>query len=299
MRAVWSFWSVPYFARRSIGWCTPLHHLLAWGLSLRLAQRHYPETMLVTDYVGRKLLVEQLGLPFVHVSTELERLASVDPGWWALGKFIAYSLQDQPFVHLDTDVFLWKPLPKALTAAPVFTQCPEFYANGSKPSLAQIERSFADSRIQLPAEWHWVRSRGDTFFREENCGILGGSHIDFIRYYSGTALGLALSPENLPAWSRLPDKTSHNFTVEQFFLAACLEFHNSHPDSPYRGVRVKHLFSSVSEACDINRAAQAGFTHLWGATKSHPAVAKRLEQRLRADDPGYVRRCERVAAAVA
>jgi hypothetical protein len=278
-------------------WCTPLHHLLAWGLSLRLARRHYPETMLVTDRAGKKLLVEQLGLPFVHVSTELERLAPVDPGWWALGKLIAYGLQDRPFVHVDTDVFLWKPLPKAVAQSPVFTQCPEFYANDSKPSLRAIEQAFSQHGNRLPVEWKWARSRGKDHFREENCGILGGTHVDFIRHYSRTALDLALRPENGLAWSQLPDKTIHNFTVEQFFLAACLDFHNSHPASDYRGVTVGHLFSSVAEACDISRAARAGFTHLWGSTKSHPAVGRRLEERMRREDPAYFRRCEKVSLA--
>jgi hypothetical protein len=278
-------------------WCTPLHHFLAWGLSLRLAQKHYPETILVTDRAGKKLLVDQLGLPFVHVSTDLEQLAHVDPGWWALGKFVAYGLQDLPFVHVDTDVFLWKPLPKAVAQSPVFTQCPEYYSNGSKPSLWAIEDAFTRHGTALPVEWTWARSRGQNNFREENCGILGGTQIDFIRHYSRVALDLALRPENNAAWAQLPDKWSHNFTLEQFFLAACVDFHHSHSDSQYRGVTVGHLFSSVAEACDIRRAARAGFTHLWGGTKSHPTVARRLEDRMRREDPSYVRRCEKVAAA--
>jgi hypothetical protein len=115
MRAVWSFWSKPSQVRGNIGWYSDLHHLLAWGLSLRTARRHYPETVLITDRPGKELLVDQLGLPFVYVSTELDRLTDVDPGWWALGKLVAYSIQDQPFIHIDSDAFLWKALPRWLT----------------------------------------------------------------------------------------------------------------------------------------------------------------------------------------
>lgn len=296
MRAVWSFWSKPFLAKRNIAWRSPLHHLLAWGLSVRQAQRHYRETVLVTDRAGRRLLIDQLGLPFVHVSTELERLAHVDPAWWALGKFVAYSLQDQPFVHLDTDVFLWKPLPKAVAGSPVFTQCPEFYANGSKPSVGAIEHAFTERGIALPIEWTWARSMRQNYFREENCGIMGGSHVDFIRHYSCAALDLVLNPENGMVWSGFSDNGMHNFTLEQFFLAACLDFHNAHPDSLYHGVTVRRLFSSVSEACDTTHAARAGYTHLLGGAKSHPAVAKRLEERTLREDPFYFRRCEKVAA---
>ncbi len=294
MRAVWSFWSKPFQARKNPGWYSELHHLLAWGLSLRTARRHYPETMLITDEPGKRLLIEQLGLPFGHVSTELDRLANVDPGWWALGKLLTYCLQDKPFVHIDTDVFLWKPLPRAVAESAVFAQCPEFYPNGSKPSLSEIERAFAEHGGILPVEWQWTRSRGNGFFTEQNCGILGGWHVEFLRYYSRTALDLVLRSENASAWSHLPDKARHNFTVEQFLLSACIDFHRSHPTSPYRGVDAKHLFSSVDDACDSNRALRLGYTHLWGGTKSLPAVGRRLEERVRRDDPTYFRRCEKV-----
>lgn len=293
MRAVWTFWSKPYQAQTNLRWSAELHHLLAWELSLQAASRHYPETMLVTDRAGKKLLIDQLGLPFVHVSTELERLANVDPGWWALGKFVAYSMQDQPFVHIDTDVFLWQRLPAQVASAPLFTQCPEFYPNGSKPSLEEIERAFGRHRELLPVEWEWARSKTDGYFSEENCGILGGSRVDFIRYYAQTALNLVLGPDKATAWSDLPNKTNHNFTVEQFLLAACVGFHRFHPSSPYRGVKATHLFSSVDEACDFNHAGKLGFTHLWGGAKSHPEVGRRLEERVRKDNPAYLRRCER------
>src|SRR5487761_316445 len=125
MRAVWSFWSKPFREYKGRLWHSPLHHWLAWGLSLRLARRHYPETMLVTDLEGKALLVDTLGLSFTHVSTELDSIRQVDPGWWALGKLIAYRLQDRPFVHLDTDVFLWKPLPASFLSTHIFAQCPE------------------------------------------------------------------------------------------------------------------------------------------------------------------------------
>ena len=38
------------------------------------------------------MLVDELGLQFDQVSTELDSLSNIDPGWWALGKLVAYSL---------------------------------------------------------------------------------------------------------------------------------------------------------------------------------------------------------------
>jgi hypothetical protein len=143
-----------------------------------------------------------------------------------------------------------------------------------------------------------VRSKEEPCFKEENCGILGGSHVAFLRHYAHTAMELVLDPRNAAAWARFPEKAGFNMIVEQFLLSACLEFHRFHPRSPYRGVRIRHLFPSLADAFDSARATRAGFTHLLGDAKSSQAVGRRLEERVRREDPAYLRRCERVLAGV-
>jgi hypothetical protein len=292
MRAVWSFWSKPYTQSKGRAWPSAMHHWLAWGLSLRLARRHYPETMLVTDQLGKELLVDRLGLSFTTVSTELDSICHADPGWWALGKLVAYSMQEQPFLHLDTDVFLWKPLPPAVASAPAFAQCPEEHSARDRESLPrQVETAFQDSMQPLPAEWEWSRSKSVDIHREANCGILGGSRTDFIRYYANLARDLVLSPAHAGAWAKFPNKDGLNMVVEQFLLSACLEFHRFHPDSPFRGIHIRYLFASTEEAMDPEASARAGFTHLWGDAKRDGTIARRLEQRSQEEDVHFYRHC--------
>lgn len=296
MRAVWSFWSRPFHTYYGRIWSKPLHHLLAWGLSVNAASRHYPETLLVTDQPGKRLLVDELGLHFAHVSTELDRLKNVDPGWWALGKLVAYGLQDRPFVHLDSDVFLWKALPLHLTQSPVFAQCPEgFHENDPHYRPRDIEWAFSQERLKAPPEWVWARTDRN-YFRAENCGILGGSDTDFLRYYSRAAVEMVMRPENATAWARLPDKRCYSVVLEQFFLSACVGYHRAQSSSPYREVHVNYLFSCWEHAVDPSHAARLGFTHLIGGAKSHPEVGKRIEQRARDHDPAFYLRCERLLA---
>jgi hypothetical protein len=266
--------------------------MLAWGISLNAARRHYPDTALITDSPGRKFLIDELGLQFGHVSSELDRLEQADPQWWALGKLIAYSLQDKPFIHIDTDVFLWRPLPAELAEAPVVTQCPEDVARFHRASRA-IEASFDDAGAELPVEWQWAVSRDDAYLREENCGICGGNRVDFIRYYSTLASNLILSPEYSTIWARSYAKS--NMVLEQFLLSACIDFHRFHPASPHRGVNVRHLFSSMDDAMNPDSSARAGFTHLLAEWKCIPAVVRRMEDRMRRDDPAFLRRCEQMA----
>jgi hypothetical protein len=294
MRAVWSFWSEPFRAYNHRTWCTPMHHLLGWWLSLQTASQHYPNTLLVTDSEGKRLLIDRLGLPFKEVSTELDRLAGVNPDWWSMGKLVSYSLQTAPFIHIDTDVFLWKPIPRDVQEAPVFAQCrDEFGHLDGFYRPRDVEFAFAEEKLPLPAEWEYVRSK-NTRLIAENCGILGGTNVEFLRYYSQAAMQLIVNRRFSPAWSRIADKKPYNVVMEQFFLSACVEFHRHHLTSPYRGVTVKHLFRSWQEAYDGNHAARLGYTHLLGESKASIVIGKRLEERVRREDSAFLRVCHRV-----
>jgi hypothetical protein len=302
MRAVWSFWPAPYRARAGRTWREERHHLLAWGLSLGLAREHFDETVLVTDRDGKALLVDRLGLEFDHVVTELERLRGVDEGWWALGKLTAYGVQDRPFVHLDTDVFLWRALPAALKTAAVLAQCPEWHGFGRiSGDPRAVAARFERHGLEAPMEWQWAVSRhghgGGDRFREESCGIFGGNRVDFIRYYAEAALAMVLDPRNSAVWGEIPNKDGFNMLVEQFFLAACVDYHRFAPGSPFRGVTTRYLFESMEEAFRPEAAARVGFTHLWADVKAHPVVSARLERRVAEMDAGFVKHCARVAEA--
>lgn len=300
MRAVWSFWTKPFRAYKGRIWREPQHHLLAWALSLKLARNHFPETQLVTDTPGKAMLVDELGLEFDEVSIDLDRLLDVDPGWWALGKLVAYSVQDRPFVHLDTDVFLWKALPPWLTSAPVFAQCPEQHPlENAWCGPRHIEWLFERHQLSLPVEWQWASSRNTHWFREENCGILGANHLDFIRYYARAAIRLVNDPAHRLAWAELADKTDFNMVVEQFLLGACLDYHRIDPKSPYRSTSIRYLFPSWSEAHNPHAASRVGYTHLLGDAKSDPQIVERLERRVAQLDPVLLRRCQRVAQSAA
>src|SRR5687767_1744547 len=130
MRAIWSFWSKPFARHHHRVWASPRHHLFSWVLSVRTAVRHYGPAVLYTDTAGAKLLVDRIGLEFDEVHTDLDALDAVDEGWWALGKLYAYRAQREPFVHIDSDVFLWQRLPPQLEQAPLLAQNPEPFVAG-------------------------------------------------------------------------------------------------------------------------------------------------------------------------
>jgi len=292
MRAVWSFWSKPYRIQRNNVWLSDRHHLFSWVLSVETARQHYPDTTLVTDDSGAKLLVDQLGLPFTHVSTQLNDLSNHAPGWWALGKLFAYRLQKDAFVHIDNDVFLWKRLPEHLEKATVFTQNPEYFPAQNwayKPKEFELEIKKHNGGW-LPREWEWYRA-AVTEQRGECCGILGGLRVDFIQFYADLAIRLIEDPSNHTASARLSDNAANMLLPEQYLLAACIEFHKGCEWSPYKDVNMRYLFASAEDAWIPEKSASVGFTHLISDTKINRAVMDRLEKRIKKDYPRYYERC--------
>jgi hypothetical protein len=291
MRAVWSFWSAPYRSHYHANWRSQRRHLLAWTLSVCEATRHYPEAWLYTDEAGARLLVDGLRLPFRQVDVRLERLSAARPddSWWVLGKLETYAAQETPFIHLDSDVFLWRPLPARAETSAVFAQNPETF-QFTDQSLYRID-AFMNGVARfdgwLPDEWRsYAAKRGAGAVC---CGILGGRDAGFIRHYAQQAMAVIRHPANQPIWPTLGVRD--NILVEQYFLAACLAHHGSDPDSPFAGVGAGYLFESSIEAFDAAASTRAGFTHLIGDAKSDAEVGARLERRVRADYPDYYERC--------
>jgi hypothetical protein len=162
---------------------------------------------LITDDDGARILVDGLGLPFTRVSTALNALAQYDPDWRTLGKVYAYYLQTEPFVHIDSDVFLWKRLPMRLERADVFAQNPN-PLSASTPYYQPERLEHAINHTTggwLPDEWRWYR-RSIKNQRAEACGIVGGTRTDFIHRYAEASLQLINDPHNQPALQSLPNR---------------------------------------------------------------------------------------------
>jgi len=295
VRAVWSFWSEPYRGGHGSPWLSDYHMRLAWCLSVELARRHYPDTALVTDTAGARLLVDQLKLPFGRVSLELNKLKGRDPDWWALGKLYAYRRWGAPFVHIDSDVFLWERLPDELEAAPVFAQSPEPFdpdAGGHGYPLRAVERALsAEPGGFVPEPWCWYAARPGPL-TAANCGIVGGQHTALLRAFADLGVRTVEAPENARAWAAWGDKGFCNVLVEQFLLSAVVEHRRAHPELEIdRDLSVSYLFPTEAAAYDPRAATAAGYTHLIGGAKRNPDLMADLEARVTADFPELAARC--------
>ena len=276
---------------RRVVWLSPKHQVLAWTLSLETARKHYGKTSLFTDDEGARILIDGIGLEFDTVSVDLNELAQSDPEWWTLGKMMTYRAQTEPFVHIDEDVFLWQRLPQELEQAPVFAQNAEYFSCAPwwyQPEA--LESIVKEHRGWLPDEWLWYRSSGQPE-RGECCGIVGGSRVDFVRYWADLGIQMIEHPRNREGWSRLPNKLAHMLLIEQYLLAVCVEYHRNRPGSPYSDIAIQYLFDSESNPFDPACAARNGFTHLIGPAKQDALLMERLEKRVQRDYPEHYERC--------
>jgi hypothetical protein len=298
MKAVWSFWTKPFFASRKSSWISERQHWLSWVLSFETARRHFSETSLYTDDAGAQILVEGLGLEFDTVSTELNALENHDSKWWALGKIYTYQEQKEPFIHIDNDVFLWKALPVRPDTV-LFAQNPEPFAPGASYYVPEeLEATLARQKgTWLPKEWRWFRSSG-LLQRGECCGVFGGADTDFIRYYARLAIQIVESPSNRDALSGLNSRVERNILIEQYLLSACIEYHRAENDSAFSGLHIEYLFNSKADALQPHKAAEAGYTHMIASAKKNARASGHLEQRVQQGYPDKFERCERMASRV-
>lgn len=122
------------------------------------------------------------------------------------------------------------------------------------------------------------------------------NRVDFIRHCAQTAIRVVTDTAHGAAWAELPDTSGFNGLIEQFLLGACVDYHRINPRSVYRGVTIRYLFPSWSEALNPRASARAGYTHLMGpGAKTNPGVMARLERRVAELDPELALRCRRVA----
>lgn len=256
--------------------CDPL----LWSLSALLARRWFPELALVTDDAGAEFLCERLALPFDAVSLSLNDFRAP---FWAAGKMQAYAEQQQPFVHLDADAFLQKPLPARLLEARVCAETPEPVDGlGRVTHYAGALCSYPAGEFLAGCDWlplAWPRALVGwpaAGARGYNAGILGGCDVAAINAYAREGLAIAERNPRLAATPAVAPSLSA--LLEQMGL--WVNFGNE----------VETLFEKYPADAE---AAEAGYTHLM-ASKYDPSWRARAWRRLGIEFPEQARRLGRL-----
>jgi hypothetical protein len=185
MKIVQSFWSAKRnLLEDSFGWLTPQFHIMAWALSCLKLREHYSDLHLYTDKNGYEIFKNYLNLPYKKVHANYDQINNYHQNLWALPKILTYSVQDQPFLHIDGDVFVWERFCPKLEAGRLIAQNLEEGTEYYKGLMSDVQKDLHIIPDFLTDELK-KRSIGSY-----NAGILGGSDLKFIRKYANEALRL-------------------------------------------------------------------------------------------------------------
>jgi len=230
MKIVQSFWSKPFIETESLsltdsrfngGWPHRLFNYYSWALSCLQLRKFYDQVELVTDEFGKEILIDKLNLPYTHVSVALNNINHFHPGLWALGKLYAYGMQNEPFLHVDSDVFIWKAFGDDIIRGSLVAQNLENVKAPYSSTFKQICETFD----RIP-EFLWP------VYKEPHCpccnaGILGGRDISFIKAYVAEAFSFLT--DNLADVERVVTRTNAghlNVIMEQVIFYAYALYSN-------------------------------------------------------------------------
>ena len=136
MKIIQSFWSKPF--QGSGGWYDLIFHYISWTFSCLKLLEFYDKVELITDKAGYDLLVNKLQLPYTWFQMCLNDIDHYDEGLWALGKIYTYSMQNEPFIHVDNDVFIWDKFPDRIESAQLIAQHFEYNYSYNRQSFLDL-----------------------------------------------------------------------------------------------------------------------------------------------------------------
>lgn len=214
-------------------------------------------------YQDIELYVDEIAYKFLHMLPCRVTKIHVDQNkeLWMKSKIHAISQQKQPFVHLDTDVFITKKIDFN------FEHCLlERREGGYRYHYKKQVEFFSQYTSHLP---YWHKDLGYSF----SCGVLGFN-------------SMSLKDQFISAYYALEDVyTNHResylplkqigfepcIVIEQYNLASLLDHKNIRPNLLIKGRNLEEQSKCAKEL---------GYNHLYGVSKYRKNIVEEIEHQL-------------------
>jgi len=271
MRIVQTFWTAGRDPLKySFGWTHPEYNLMSWALSCLSLREHYDEVALYTDQEGYDVLINKLHLPYTEVNVVYDKNLCL-PQHWAYAKIKTYSMQTKPFIHVDGDVYLPKPIPEDIANAPLIAQNREI---GTIYYKQMMDRLLSHPEIILP---EYIRKGlAEQSLASYNMGFFGGSDLDFIRHYCQEVEDF-LHTNSMNDYSRQCSRVNCNIFFEQIVMATMADIKGMKVASVY-GKPVEDKGYLSREFCDFGNYENKKLFHVLGGHKRSPFNYEQLEK---------------------
>jgi len=283
MKIVQSQWSKPgenqnIAEENKGGWLKKKYNYFSWTLSALQLKKFYNNIELVTDKTGYELLINKLELPYSSVIVELDSLNHYPKDLFVLGKVYSYSLQNEPFIHVDSDIFIWKEFESKLVNSPLLCQNPEdgnFYNEHYFTIFYSMIKSF-DYCPEILNQSILKNER----IKAVSAGIIGGQNVDFFKIYKSKVFEFA--ERNMAKFSKINVKYS-NIVFEQFLFYALAE--EMGIDISYLSSETQIFLSSILDFTGVPKKNE--YIHLYSGVKKTKLYVDCLEYRLQKDHPTH------------
>jgi len=283
MKIVQSLWSKPGrqdnpAEYNKCGWGNRKYNYFSWALSALQFREYYDTLELVTDRAGYELLIEKMELPYTDVKVVLDEINHFHEDLFIAGKIYAYSLQNEPFIHADADVFVWKRFDETLERSSLICQSREegpaynkYYSEIFYPMIRGLD--FYPEMLMDAI----LKNKG---IRASNMGITGGHNIAFFKNYCAEVFDFI--DRNTGCFDKFNVKHS-NPIFEQFLFRAMAD---------KNGDKITYLnpavYGFLSELVDFTGVpGQRNYIHFNGEYKRLKHLEDCLEYRLQKDHPAY------------
>lgn len=191
MKIIQSFWTKPmvcglgssHSGRFVGGWLEEKYHLASWIFSCMQLKQYYPRIELITDKLGYEILIKELELPYDNVQIKLDLLNDYPPGLWALGKIYSYSIQNEPFIHVDSDVYIWDLFSTRIHNARLIAQNIEIHY----PFYQSLFNNLLENEFYIPDDVLKINER-EKSVSAFNAGIIGGNDYVFFKKFTKEAI---------------------------------------------------------------------------------------------------------------
>lgn len=266
MKIVQSFWTGNKDCQKDgHGWESPIYHYASWILSCNQLRQYYDDVILVTDKAGYDVLIKKLHLPYTDVIVCLDELSKYNPNLWALAKIKAYGALDEPFIHVDGDVFVWDKFDTSLGHHDLIAQNIETTTDYYRTMWNQI-RSAIDILPEAMEKYNQ-----DISNKAYNMGIFGGNDIPFIKAYCKQAFDFV--DQNLEKVNKL-DGINFNIFFEQVLL---YEFASSYGKDVATYIKEDIGDNEYQGFADFDNVPEGRkYLHLLGFYKKMPTVCNKM-----------------------
>lgn len=262
----------------SFGWREPQYHLMAWALSCLMLKENYENVEFYTDSEGAKVLIDRIGLPYTDVKICYDNLNIPEPHW-AYSKMLTYSMQEEPFIHVDGDIFISKMLAVDIDSSGLIAQNEEFgtdYYKNIMDGLHTVD-------MKMPEYLH--AELANQSIGSYNAGVLGGCDIDFIQRYCENAFRI-IKDNGLDDVNSGRINGNYNLMFEQILFYAMVKVENKNVTTLF-GSRLCDNGYTYNDFCDFLNVDHTPLLHLLGGHKRNMKACLLLAKTLLDRYPDY------------